>query len=116
MGDGARAKLSYPDARHAGPSPGQWRRAVRDGGQFSRGPTRARSCCPGAVRTLCRPLRFGTVVLNRPRGSARDLPPCVRLTLVEVAEHDPPAGVEPLHWRRLTTHNGTTGNAALPKP
>jgi hypothetical protein len=53
-------------------------------------------------RTVRLTLRFGTVVLKRPRGSARDLPPSVRLTLVEVAEHDPPAGVEPLHWRLLT--------------
>ena len=36
-GDGARAQLSYSDARHAGPSPGQGRRAVRDGGRFSSG-------------------------------------------------------------------------------
>ena len=50
--------------------------------------------------TLC----FGTVAIKRPRSSARDLPPCVRLTLVEVVERDPPAGVEPLHWRLLTTH------------
>jgi Transposase DDE domain len=63
-------------------------------------------------RTVCLTLRFGTVVLKRPRGSARDLPPCVRLTLVEVAEHDPPAGVEPLHWRRLTTHDVTSTDAA----
>jgi hypothetical protein len=39
-GDGARAKLSYPDARHAGPPPGQWRRAVRDGSQFQAADTR----------------------------------------------------------------------------
>lgn len=63
-------------------------------------------------RTVCLTLRFGTVVLKRPRGSARDLPPCVRLTLVEVAEHDPPAGVEPLHWRLLTTHDVTSTDAA----
>jgi hypothetical protein len=44
------------------------------------------------------------VVIKRPRSSARDLPPCVRLTLVEVVEPDPPTGVEPLHWRLLTTH------------
>jgi hypothetical protein len=63
-------------------------------------------------RTVCLTLRFGTVVVKRPRGSARNLPPCVRLTLVEVAEHDPPAGVEPLHWRLLTTHNVTSTEAA----
>ena len=61
---------------------------------------------PGRTARLTR--RFGTVVLNRPRGSARDLLPSVRLTLVEVAEHDPPAGGEPLHWRRLTTHDVTS--------
>ncbi len=65
---------------------------------------------PGRTARLTR--RFGTVVLNRPRGSARDLLPSVRLTLVEVAEHDPPAGGEPLHWRRLTTHDVTSVDAA----
>ena len=65
---------------------------------------------PGRTARLTR--RFGTVVLNRPRGSARDLLPSVRRTLVEVAEHDPPAGGEPLHWRRLTTHDVTSVDAA----
>ena len=63
-------------------------------------------------RTVRLTLRFGTVVLKRPRGSARDLPPSVRLTLVEVTEHDPPAGAEPLHWRLLTTHDVTSVDAA----
>ncbi len=65
---------------------------------------------PGRTARLT--LRFGTVVLKRLRGSARDLLPSVRLTLVEVAEHDPPAGVEPLHRRRLTTHDVTSVDAA----
>ncbi len=65
---------------------------------------------PGRTARLT--LRFGTVVLKRPQGSARDLLPSVRLTLVEVAEHDPPAGVEPLHRRRLTTHDVTSVDAA----
>src|ERR1700758_5069525 len=38
---------------------------------------------PGRTARLT--LRFGTVVLKRPRGSARDLLPSVRLTLVAVA-------------------------------
>lgn len=49
-------------------------------------------------------LRFGPVVLRRSQGSARDLPERVTLNLVEVVELDPPAGVEPAHWRLLTTH------------
>lgn len=50
-------------------------------------------------------LRFGRVALRRPQGSHhRHLPEAVPLTLVEVVEHAPPAGVEPLHWRLLTTH------------
>jgi hypothetical protein len=50
-------------------------------------------------------LRFGPVVLRRPEGKIhRHLPPSVPLTLVEVIEPRPPKGVEPLHWRLLTTH------------
>jgi hypothetical protein len=57
---------------------------------------------PGRTARLT--LRCGTVAVKRLRSRARDLPPCVRLTRVEVVERDPPAGVEPLHWRLLTTH------------
>jgi hypothetical protein len=50
-------------------------------------------------------LRFGPVSLRRPQSPLlRELPQCVGLTLVEVIEPHPPAGVEPLHWRLLTTH------------
>lgn len=50
-------------------------------------------------------LRFGRVTLKRPQKASSDLPKTVELTLVEVAEVDPPAGVEPLHWYLLTTHD-----------
>lgn len=49
-------------------------------------------------------LRFGQVTLKRPQGASRDLPETVELALVEVVEVDPPAGVEPLHWYVMTTH------------
>lgn len=50
-------------------------------------------------------LRFGAVSLARPQTKfLRHLPKSVPLTLVEVREPYPPAGVEPLHWRLLTTH------------
>jgi DDE family transposase len=52
---------------------------------------------------LC--LRFGRVALKRPRNTVeRHLPACVPVSLVEVVETDGPAGVEPIHWRLLTTH------------
>ncbi len=58
-------------------------------------------------------LRYGEVEIRRPRGEGdRSLPPAVRLRLVEVREVDPPAGVEPLHWRLLTTHTITDAAAA----
>lgn len=56
-------------------------------------------------RTAVVELRYGEVEICRPRGEHdRSLPPTVRLRLVEVREIDPPAGMEPLHWRLLTTH------------
>jgi hypothetical protein len=62
---------------------------------------------PGrARRSAALELRFGEVEICRPRNELdRSLPKTVRLRLVEVAEIDPPAGAEPLHWRLLTTHS-----------
>ena len=56
-------------------------------------------------RTAVVELRYGEVEICRP-AQERDhsLPPTVRLRLVEAREVDPPEGVEPLHWRLLTTH------------
>jgi Transposase DDE domain len=50
-------------------------------------------------------LRFGSVVLQRPKSTnEKDLPQSVRLNFVEVIEQHPPKGVEPVHWLLLTTH------------
>jgi len=58
-----------------------------------------------AKRTAAVELRFGEVEIRRPRNERdRTLAATVRLRLVEVRESEPPAGVEPLHWRLLTTH------------
>lgn len=57
-------------------------------------------------------LRFGPVTLQRPDRADRDLPERVALRLVEVVERDPPGGVEPLHWRLLTTHEVADAAAA----
>jgi Transposase DDE domain len=50
-------------------------------------------------------LRFGEVEVCRPRDPRRrHLRPTVRLRVIDVREVAPPACVEPLHWRLLTTH------------
>ena len=50
-------------------------------------------------------LRFGTVALARPQTKfSRHLPNSLSLTVIDVREVNPPAGVGPLHWRLLTTH------------
>jgi hypothetical protein len=59
-----------------------------------------------AARTATVEMRFGEVEICRPRDEwDRSLPKTVLLRLVEVREVAAPKGVEPLHWRLLTTHD-----------
>jgi Transposase DDE domain len=54
-------------------------------------------------------LRFSPVTVRRPRYlKAEDGPATLTLRLVEVREVAPPAGIKPVHWRLLTTHEVTT--------
>lgn len=58
-------------------------------------------------------MRFAKVEVCRPDGpDAKGLPKTVRLNLVEVVELRPPADVEPVHWRLLTTHDVTDATFA----
>jgi hypothetical protein len=61
---------------------------------------------PGrAARCATLTIRFGPVMLARPSNTLEPgLPKSVPVSVVEVIEQDPPAGVEPVHWRLLTTH------------
>jgi hypothetical protein len=64
------------------------------------------SATPGrAARKATVKLRFGEVEIRRPEDkNMKHLPNTVKLRLVEAVETDPPDGVEPIHWRLLTTH------------
>jgi hypothetical protein len=54
-------------------------------------------------------LRFGPATLKRPENSPdKDQAKTVSLWVVDVQEVDPPAGVEPVNWRLLTTHEVAT--------
>lgn len=64
-------------------------------------------------RTALVTLRAGPVVVRRPRhGRCEGNPDTLPLTLVEAREMDAPAGVEPLHWRLLTTLEAGTAEQA----
>jgi hypothetical protein len=69
---------------------------------------------PGqAARVAQVELRADTVTLCHPRNARREGDPeTLSLTLVEAQERDAPAGVEPLHWRLLTTLPGSDAAAA----
>lgn len=60
---------------------------------------------PGrAARRAKMVLRFGPVCIARPVHSPdRDLPTSVTLYALDVREIDPPAGVEPIHWRLVSS-------------
>jgi hypothetical protein len=70
---------------------------------------------PGAgARDAQVTLRAGAVTLRRPRHGRREGDPdSLALSLVEVAEADPPPGAAPLHWRLLTTLPAGTCAEAL---
>lgn len=54
-------------------------------------------------------IRFSSVVLCKPlHGAARDLPPTIALTMLDVREVSPPDDGSPIHWRLLTTHEVTS--------
>jgi hypothetical protein len=58
-----------------------------------------------AARQAVLSLRFSSAEVVRPDGpDARGLQKTVSLRVVEVIELNPPAGVEPVRWRLLTTH------------
>lgn len=63
------------------------------------------SAIPGrAARRANMALRFGPVAIARPRCSPdRELPKSVTLYALDVREIDPPAGVEPIHWRLIAS-------------
>jgi Transposase DDE domain len=57
------------------------------------------------VRKAHLSLRFGAVVLKRPKDTLdKDLPESVALNFIEVVELHPPKGAEAVHWLLLTTH------------
>ena len=58
-------------------------------------------------------MRAGTITVLRPKSASRADPARVTLGLVEVREIDPPAGVEPLLWRLLTSLSVATAEDAL---
>lgn len=70
---------------------------------------------PGApARTARIAVRFMTADLARPRnGLVEAMPRHVAVTLVDVHEINPPAGLPRLHWRLLTTHRVADANDAL---
>ena len=54
-------------------------------------------------------IRFGSMLLKRPRNTAdRDLPAHIPVSVVEVRELDPPHGADPVHWILLTSHTVET--------
>ena len=103
-------------------------RAVAGGGTLSGALAKLDFVSTRTVESLATPkrearqavlsLRFGSVEVLRPDGpDARDLPKTLSLRIVEAIERNPPAGVEPVHWRchqpRRRRHGGGLANRRL---
>lgn len=99
---------------------GGWDRALEDGRHLKEALDAARTTLdlpagPGRrARTATLALRFMPVGVKRPRHSPdTHLPPTLALQAVDVREVDPPPGVDPVHWRLLTTRPVTTPQDAF---
>ena len=69
---------------------------------------------PRVARKAWLTVRFGQVKIRRPEAlKAFDYPESVTLYALEVEEICPPAGLEPIHWRLLTTHDVLSLEQAL---
>jgi hypothetical protein len=99
-------------------------RAVIGGGLLSEAANRFTFVASRAVSLTATPLRaarraelslrFGEVQVRRPPSPGqKGLPKSVKLTLVEVVEREPPAGIEPIYWRLLTTHQVADADQAF---
>ena len=110
------ARLPHADPGHEGPPAGHRRHVVRRGGQVP-GSRQTQHRVAAARRRPAQAQGGGRAALwrggdCRPQQEDRALPKSVRLRLIEVREIDPPADVEPLHWRLLTTHEIAGAEAA----
>jgi hypothetical protein len=72
-------------------------------------------CRPGdAGRAANVVVRASRIALRHPRNARREGDPaCVEVTLVDAQEIDPPPGIEPLHWRLLSTLSADTPAEAV---
>jgi hypothetical protein len=99
-------------------------RMLSDGGRLSAAaaafPVSGRRAISLPARGLAEParkaiveLRYGAVAIRRPEHEdTPDLPPSVSLRVVDVREVGAAPGVEPVHWRLLTTHDLADAAAA----
>jgi hypothetical protein len=88
------------------------RKIKEGGGKLSSAPLNAGGAAsvtiraqPGREARAARlDLGYGQVTLKRPHSAGKEAPKHLTVSLVEVREIDPPAGVKPILWRLLTTH------------
>ena len=90
---------------HAAVKGGTVRKAVAALPPAGKGTIELRERADRAARTAHVTLRFGTVVLKRPKNTIeKGLPASIPVHVVEVVEPNPPKDAEPVDWILLTTH------------
>jgi len=94
---------------HAVVKGGTVRKALGDLPVAGRAVIELRERATRRARTAHLSLRFGAMVLRRPKNTVeKNLPASIPVNVVEVVELHPPKGAEPVHWILLTTHDVST--------